>query len=271
MLKLPFAFIALVLWVAGSTYWYDCRVKRVCGGHTPALARASGGSTSQQDFGPLTFRYADARASVGPTFAAFKANVLTKLAEGEALHIVGQYSADEQEKAGNPAPDLGFGRASETKSLFLDTLPAERIRISSVLVEARAESEIGKSRPFASVDFETRALVDAPIKVAPILFPVGKSNRHQTEGTREYLQAVAARVQAGGRATIEAFVDPRGQATTNLALAMARAANVRAELVRYGAPIERIDTVVDTSKPPKGDNETILGRQQNRRAEITLR
>ncbi len=271
MLKLPFAFIALVLWFAGSTYWYDCRVKRVCETRTPPLAGARDAVAPAVDVGPLTFRYGESRAYVGADFAAFKANVLSKLADGEALHIVGQYHADEQEKAGNPAPDLGFGRANETRRLFLDVLPAERILVSSVRIDTRGEGEPSKARPFASVDFETRALVDAPISIAPILFPVGKSNRHQTDGTREYLQAVAARVQAGGRATIEAFVDPRGLASTNLALAMARAANVREELVRYGAPIDRIDTVVDTSKPPKGDNDTILGRQQNRRAEITLR
>lgn len=271
MLKPVPIMIAATAWFAGSTYWYDCEVKRVCSASMPLTQTAEQKKNTVQDFGPLTFRFGDARAYTGPTFAAFKANVLAKLSDDEALNIVGQFTTEEQTAAGNPAPDLGFQRAEQTKALFLDVLPAARIQVSSTPLDDTAENAVSKTRPFASVDFETRALVDPPLKVAPILFPVGKSNRHPTDGTREYLQAVAARIAAGKRATIEAFVDPRGQAATNLELAMARAASVREELVKYGAPIDRIDTIVDTSKPPIGDIETIMGRQQNRRAEITLR
>lgn len=262
---------ATAFWLAGSTYWYDCEVKRVCTAVPRAQGEVPRPTKVEQDFGPLTFRFADSHASTGADFAEFKANVLRKLADDEALTIVGHYSAEEQATAGNPAPDLGFQRATGVKALFLDVLPETRIRVASLKLADTVDIAVSKTRPFASVDFEMRALVEAPLKVAPILFPVGKSTRHATDGTREYLTDVAARVKAGKRATIEAFVDPRGQATTNLELAMARAASVREELVKYGAPIDRIDTVVDTSKPPIGDIETIIGRQQNRRAEITLR
>lgn len=266
--KAALVLAAFALWAAASTYWYDCRIKRVCAQDAALTEAADPGDVSADD--PLTFNFADARVHVGPAFATFKAKVLAALHEDEVLVAVGQYTAEEQAAAGNPAPDLGQQRAAQTLALFADALPAAR-RATESRLASDPRQLISRTHRFASVGFTARALPPVQLTPAPILFPVGKARRHQTDGTRAYLQAVAAQLAAGSRATIEGFVDPRGQDDTNYELARERAASIRDELVRYGAPIDRIELVVDSQPRQVGDNSTVLGRQQNRRVEITLR
>jgi outer membrane protein OmpA-like peptidoglycan-associated protein len=268
--KAALVLAAAVLWALASTYWYDCRIKRVCASdEVPAQAKRGAASPAAGD-AALAFNFADARVRVGPAFAALKAKVLAALDDDEVLVVVGQYTAAEQSAAGNPVPDLGIQRATQTLALFADVLPPARLSAES-RKEQDATHVVSRTRPFASVTFEAGALPESRLVPAPILFPVGKAKRHQTAGTREYLQAVAARIQAGKRATIEGFADPRGVGTNNLELARDRAASVRDELVKYGARIDRIELQVDSQPRQVGDNSTILGRQQNRRVEITLR
>lgn len=259
-----------VLWAVASTYWYDCQIKRVCTLDAAQTEVKRGTNPSVAGNAALAFNFADARVQVGPAFAALKAKVLKALDDDEVLVVVGQYTAAEQGEAGNPVPDLGIQRATQTLALFADVLPPARLSAES-RKEQDATHVASRNRPFASVTFEAAALPDPQLVPVPILFPVGKAKRHQTAGTREYLQAVAARIQAGKRATIEGFADPRGVGTNNLELARDRAASVRDELVKYGARIDRIELQVDSQPRQVGDNSTILGRQQNRRVEITLR
>jgi outer membrane protein OmpA-like peptidoglycan-associated protein len=68
--------------------------------------------------------------------------------------------------------------------------------------------------------------------------------------------------------TIVGYTDDRGNAANNVKLSAARAAAVKAYLVKKGVAVDRVTTKGAGSANPIGDNKTEVGRAQNRRVEI---
>ena len=238
---------------------------------------------------PLTFKWADDTPIVGRTFAAYKKAELQKLRRGETLEITGLYSAQEQIAAGNPAPNLGLARAAKTAALFT---PPNRnqlsrpIKLMSGLVADDNFSEISKKMaPFASVSFGTvatpRTLANDSRLNSPtvILFPISKVKRHPNPQISAYLRTLAAALNTDKkRVMLTGFADARGSSDMNLRLAEQRAESVKQELIKLGAPADRIEIstkIKPTEVPPDlandGADDSIEGRQRNRRVEVSLR
>jgi outer membrane protein OmpA-like peptidoglycan-associated protein len=68
--------------------------------------------------------------------------------------------------------------------------------------------------------------------------------------------------------TIVGYTDDRGNAANNVKLSAARAAAVKAYLVKKGVAVDRVTTKGAGSANPIGNNKTEVGRAQNRRVEI---
>ncbi len=109
------------------------------------------------------------------------------------------------------------------------------------------------------------------LKVVPIRFRIRTTTRGDDAEISAYLKKVAARVKAGARATITGFTDARGNPDSNRKLAETRAESIRAELVSLGSPADRMDITSKGGDSPTADNDTIEGRHNNRRVEITLK
>lgn len=71
--------------------------------------------------------------------------------------------------------------------------------------------------------------------------------------------------------TVEGHTDNTGKDETNEVLSEKRAMAIKNYLVKKGIPEERINTVGYGSSRPVADNNTALGRAQNRRVEMTIR
>lgn len=71
-------------------------------------------------------------------------------------------------------------------------------------------------------------------------------------------------------AILEGFTDNRGSEDSNLALSQRRADSVMRYLVGCGVPSERLSSSGRGENAPVADNESVAGRKQNRRVEITL-
>jgi len=81
--------------------------------------------------------------------------------------------------------------------------------------------------------------------------------------------AETLRVNPGWRLLIKGHTDSIGKADYNLRLSQRRADSVRAALVnQYGIAPERLETQGLGSSQPKGRNDTLQGRKQNRRVEL---
>jgi outer membrane protein OmpA-like peptidoglycan-associated protein len=177
--------VAFVLWAAGSTYWYTCKLKRVCA------------------------------ADAGTTAAVDVAKDTSPTATGNEI---------------NTAP-------------------------------ATASIPIPSSTPAAA---------KSKTKPVRVLFPIRKANRHPNDAVTRQLQAIADQLKVSGRAIVTGFTDERGGEDMNMNLAQRRAEAVRAELIAMGAPAALIDVMAVGPQTPLASNDTIMGRQLNRRVDITL-
>ena len=110
--------------------------------------------------------------------------------------------------------------------------------------------------------------VSQPVR---ILFPIRETTRHYNVETTQQLQAIADQLKTKGRAVVTGFSDARGGADSNLELATLRAESVRNELIKRGAPAALIEVMAVGDATPLTENDTIMGRQMNRRVEVTLR
>jgi OmpA-OmpF porin, OOP family len=108
----------------------------------------------------------------------------------------------------------------------------------------------------------------API---PIRFRIRTTDRGPDPAIDAYLEKVAASIKSGSRASVTGFTDGRGNTDANRKLAKARAESIRKELIALGAPADRIEITAKGSESPTADNDTIEGRHNNRRVEITLK
>lgn len=72
------------------------------------------------------------------------------------------------------------------------------------------------------------------------------------------------------RITIIGHTDSTGSATVNQVLSEQRASAVKTELLSRGVPAASISTVGMGSSQPIGDDQTAVGRSQNRRVEMKI-
>jgi OmpA-OmpF porin, OOP family len=105
----------------------------------------------------------------------------------------------------------------------------------------------------------------------PIRFHIRTTDRGPDPAIDAYLEKVAASIKSGSRASVTGFTDGRGNTDANRKLAKARAESIRKELIALGAPADRIEITAKGSESPTADNDTIEGRHNNRRVEITLK
>jgi outer membrane protein OmpA-like peptidoglycan-associated protein len=228
--------------------------------------------------GPITFKWSDAEPIVGRNFAKFKKAELVKLQSGAVLEITGLYSSAEQQAAGNPVPNLGIVRATKTAALLAPSIQSNRIKLSSALVSDDGFTEVTKKMaPFAAVSFADVPIISARAKNAfsdkpiPILFPINKVIRHSNPCVSGYLKKVAAFLKTSDRrAMLVGLTDRRGANEMNLRLATQRAESIRDELIMLGVPAKQIDISTKSAPDPTSRDDSINGRQLNRRVEIFI-
>jgi outer membrane protein OmpA-like peptidoglycan-associated protein len=276
---------------------------------TPAITPTAT-SPNPTEPAALAFMWGDAGPIESPAFVEFKKAQLAKLGTNGKLEIVGFYSAAEQAGTAKSAINLGQARAEQTAALFADSLPKERIKVSSKIVTDDAATEAAKRAGFfASVDIRnssdapsetvtasaskampstvstaakpsvapvptpvvTPTASNAEIPSTPIRFQAVLGTRNKDIATDAYLKQVAARIRAGAQATITGYTDSQGDEALNQKLAARRATSVRTELIAMGATASRIQTAGKGSENAVGDNNTDEGRQRNRRVEISLK
>ena len=108
------------------------------------------------------------------------------------------------------------------------------------------------------------------VNIADVLFDTGK---HDLRGpAREALAKLSGIVVAhpGLKLQVEGFTDIVGSDTYNQTLSENRANSVRAYLTNQGIDPTAITAIGDGKSNPVASNDTVGGRQQNRRVEIII-
>jgi OmpA-OmpF porin, OOP family len=174
-------------------------------------------------------------------------------------------------------------RANFFASVEIRGVPASVAKPAQAVADASAKSQPAAAAPAAPL----APIITKPITVAkapaaestaktaltpiPIRFHIRTTDRGADPAIDAYLEKVAASIKAGSRASVSGFTDGRGNTDANRKLAKARAESIRKELIALGAPADRIEVTAKGSESPTADNDTIEGRHNNRRVEITLK
>lgn len=108
------------------------------------------------------------------------------------------------------------------------------------------------------------------VSMSDLLFPTGKAAL--LPATREKLAKVAGVVLAypGVRVSVEGHTDGTGHEAFNRRLSHRRAQVVRAYLLDQGVPADAVTARGYGRERPIASNDTLAGRQQNRRVELIL-
>ncbi|MEM1358087.1 MAG: OmpA family protein [Bacteroidota bacterium] len=191
----------------------------------------------------------------------------------QILEIYGHFYDSE------PKPDgydnMGFLRADKIKDILVSAgIPADKIRtLARRMTDAvPAAEERWPAGTFtwakADVDDEVIEIDKDHIKIR---FPFDESTSRLSADTENYLKTLAERLQQTEETvTIVGHTDWIDTDEYNMRLGQKRADFVKARLVNYGAPGDRISTSSQGESNPEADNKTSEGRRLNRRAEITL-
>lgn len=263
-IRLTFSIALFLLWGFVSWRWYVCGIKQACPEPPPP----------PEDVRPLVFNWGAPEAVTRPAFDAYRDSLALKaLPEGQILEIVGLYF--EGEAGSGAADNLGAARAEKVKKLFAETLPEERLAVSS---RQEAEPEDAREQPFEAVALrfiEPAALGDMAITELEgriiIQFPFREASKDIEPEAEAYFEKLAHRIETTGETIrIVGHTDSIGTAAANLKLGLARAHYIEKILLAQGLPPSKIAVQSKGETEPITDNSTEEGRKRNRRVEIWI-
>ncbi|MBK8455194.1 MAG: OmpA family protein [Thiofilum sp.] len=159
-------------------------------------------------------------------------------------------------------------KATTTASIEANPKEAEQPK-QAAKAEPEPQDPEGKDRNKMVVYQKGKSTEDR-LGPARLNFPTGVARPTLSDETADYFDTVAAYLQKHKRATIKitGHTDNRGDADLNKTLALKRAEIVRDALIRRGAPEKQLQVSSMGESKPIASNNTVEGRQQNRRVEI---
>ncbi|MEN8124464.1 MAG: OmpA family protein [Bacteroidota bacterium] len=217
------------------------------------------------EHGPLYFDCKSDQPITSDAWAKEKSEIISAIAEGEKLLIVGPYF-DGEDKS------LGLTRAEKVESLFLDKLKAEDIELDSRYAGdcKEALSDPLNKTLFRSV-IRNEHVVEFHDK-AYIYFKYDTTKEIDTENVVLYLSNLIEELKATSeKVNLTGHTDADGTQEYNKELGMKRATRVKNYLVKNGIDEERITVESAGKLEPLSTNTTPEGKQKNRRVEIEVK
>ena len=275
-----FVLLLFLLWSAGSTYWYVCRIKGFCPPRQEQQTTAPAPEPAPEPEKPakveksfLTFGRNDAAPHINND-SLWQANIqrlLQQAEEGKRLQISGPYYATETNTS--TYANLGLARAAALKALLAKFTDTSKVMIAARKLTDKAEVPNffdGFENTFKWVTYNK--FVHEEAEKTLIYFPFNSDKEIRNPQIEAYLDRLAAQMKADPqmRIKITGHTDNIGKAETNLWVGMQRAKRIRDILVRKGADASRIQTASEGERKPIASNATREGRRKNRRVEIEI-
>lgn len=277
--------IATVVFFLISWWWYVCPHKQVCpfGSYSQASTSTSSSSSSESNepeeknkpvvpainIGPLVFNWSSDRPITNENFTEYRDSLIDNLDDNDVLEILGGYFATEQNNTS--FADLGLARANAVRELF-SNLPDTRFDLKSAEFEREAGSE--RDRAFLASHFRkiinNESLREVEGRMV-INFPHASDEMLDNAKLNVYLEDLVARLQGTSeKILLVGHTDSSAGSSRNMRLGLMRANAIKNLLVRKGLAGDRIMTESKGETSPIASNETAMGRQQNRRVELTI-
>ncbi len=272
--------LLFVLWSAGSTYWYVCRIKGFC---ARAEAAVTTGKSVQETpeavdentvapFDILSFKRNEIRVYVNDSLKWAEAReALVKMKkEGQKLIVEGAYYTDEQPPAGYD--NMGQARADALKVLLKEKYPGlDIVAVPKLLGEHAPEDIAGYKDRMYWKTFTPEKVKKVQGKTI-VYFDFNSTRPITDKEVLDYLKNLADELKKnpGEKVKIYGYTDNRGKAAFNYKLGKWRALKIKEELLRDGVSAKQIEVFSGGEKNPIAPNDTEEGRKQNRRVEIIL-
>ncbi len=222
---------------------------------------------------PLDFKWGDATPYTNDGFDAYKASIVSGMADDNILEITGLYFEGEEGPEG--FENMGLARAGKVKEMLLAAgVPEDRIRLRARLVSERDGVRDGY---FQSCEFnwmeaeKPRDTVEELDDRIIIRFPFNSVRKDVNKRVDDYLEKLAKRLlQTGEKVILTGHTDNVGDHNSNMTLGLRRAKVVRDILLRRGVKSAQIVTESKGETQPVASNDTEEGRHDNRRTEVRL-
>jgi len=285
------AWIALMLWMGGSTYWHVCKIKQLCDGPTedpvsnyvvPPLSIVDAGMldlSSPSNFGfkksVAEPNYYNVKKQLDSLASYLKVNPTRKTT------VTGLYSSIEQ----NPTTfaDLGLARADALKQYLVKTgVPAAQLAIASRMVDltfSADDSTHGMEFGFVGLEIPKteQALADAEVHTTvfesiDLYFPSGSADYIKTTENDKFLAEAKKFLVENKKEKLllTGHADNVGPDNSNLILSKKRAANALRTFKKEGIPASQLIIDAKGESEPKTTNDTPEGRRANRRVSVVV-
>lgn len=281
----------LLVWMAGSSWWYICKIKKLCGCEncdtqqvTSVTSNAKGNLNIADSSWNLNIPddFLWGKNGAAPAVSATMQQYLDSLqqhislagAGKKTISLTGLYTSAEKYN-GNFA-NLGVARAEAVKQLLAQRgLPEGNIFTNG---------KIKEDLPFAANDSTYQAInfnianvgaamsEDLLFEPRIIYFETGKNSLQITDELSSYFTQADAYLKTHGndKLSITGFTDNKGDSLKNEKLSKERAGFVQTELGKKGIVATQTTVEGKGQQNPIGDNTTDEGRQKNRRVEVVL-
>ena len=260
--------VAFIAWSVLFWYYYVFNI-RLAGTNTSTSSTAivePDSTTLIAESKPLLFKPQTYGLLLDRSAQSIIDSILALGNDDQKLQITGYAAPSEQVGLDF---DLGLARASELKKLLIDDLVEDRIEIFSdtignftyykdSLVDALVYEWVDGYEATTTAD-EDFYLIDHDTK------------RIKTEDFEELFTKIAERIAVSGeKVIIRGHTDSGGKSDLNFTIALRNAKDIRDVFKAKGVNRKQITTTSNGEDTPIADNETTLGRQQNRRIEIEI-
>jgi OmpA-OmpF porin, OOP family len=283
------AWIALIVWMGGSTYWHVCKIKQLCDGPTPTatyvvppLSIVDAGKLDLSS--PMNFGFKKSMAD--PNFYNLKKELdslasYLKTDSTRKTTITGLYSSIEQNTSS--FADLGLARADAIMQYLVQAgVPAGQLGIASRMIDlsfSADDSTHGMEFGFTGLDLPKteQALADAEVHTTvfepmDLYFESAKSDYIKT-GENDKFLAEAKQYLAENKdkkLLLTGHTDNESSDASNLRLSKKRVAGVLAAFKKTGINPSQLVTDAKGESEPKASNDTPDGRRANRRVSIVV-
>jgi OmpA-OmpF porin, OOP family len=285
------AWIALIAWMGGSTYWHVCKIKQLCDGPAPAaVSNYVVPPLSISDPGKLDLSSATnfgfKKSMAEPNFYNLKTQLDSLAAYLKAnpdrkTTITGLYSSIEQNTTS--FPDLGLARADAIKQYLVQAgVPAGQLDTASRMIDlafSPDDSTHGMEFGFTglSVPKTEKELAEAEVHTTvfepmDLYFASGSADYIKTTENAKFLAEAKKYLSENKdkKLVLTGHTDNVGPDGSNLALSKKRAADALLAFKKAGIAASQLSSDAKGEAEPKATNDTPEGRRANRRVSVVV-
>jgi len=296
--------VILMVWLAGSAWWYTCKIKENCISFSKNSKNISSTLVVALD-GEETQTFYLKNSSNGvmefmPGNNSSGMSVIKRYLNENPGQNIDLYTANENQAYGllamlilsgvpnrriNAYTDPALG--SSDKPLKISTSPKELATIETIppTTDSLANDE---SKEFISEEITAEEqLVPVPVysslpspvvntedglpSISDMLYPNSSYRVRYTDKLNAFITAAKPRLNDNPnvKLIITGHTDANNQITNNYQLALKRAVEVKKYFIKHGFPGHRIETYSEGADDPVADNNSAEGRQSNRRVVIS--